>query len=106
MKTKIIIAVGTFCLFLASVALVGCGRNHSSSELRVTSFKSITRRAGLYPEVFACEATVRNSAEIVTAVKDYESCEHIRIGDKAEHSGSDVWINGDLYTVEHADAAQ
>jgi hypothetical protein len=103
MKTKFLIAVGTICLFLAGTAIVGCGRDHSSSELRVTGFKPVT---GLYP--VGCEVTVRNSVEIVTAVRDFETCngDHIRIGDKAELSGSDVWINGDLYIVEHAEAAR
>jgi len=61
---------------------------------------------GLYP--VGCEVTIRNSIEIVTALRDFEPCnaDHIRIGDKAEHSGSDVWINGDLYIVERARSTQ
>jgi len=88
---------------LLPTLLVGC-RKAALEPLRVVSFKSVTHKVGLYPDVPACEAVVRNSVETVTAIKDYEACEHINIGDTAEHFDADVYIEQRLYSVEHAEA--
>jgi hypothetical protein len=91
-------------VLLVLVAVFGLGAcNHKPKPLRVVKFETVTTK-GYYNDTSpACEATARNEFESVTARKDYESCEHISIGDIAEHSGSDVWINGDLYKLEQAE---